>query len=84
MEVLNLHLFFLLMSYFGQLKEFLNKIYVCECFACMYICTKHAFSVWRGEKTVSDLLALELHKDVNHHVGIGNQTPFLWKGSHFS
>lgn len=40
----------------------------------MYICTKDVCSVHRVQKKVSDLLRLELHKAVIHHMGVGNQS----------
>lgn len=48
-------------------------------FALVYGCISHTWSALRGQSWASDTLSLEL--DLSHHVGAGNQTMVLYRGS---
>jgi len=56
-------------------KSDLFSFYVLECFACMYLCVQHVWSVhstwWRPEKGTGSL-ALKLQTVVNHYIGARN------------
>jgi hypothetical protein len=55
------------------LKVFLF-CYVYGCFACVYVCAPHAWSVLGGKKKVSSPLELQSLMEMNHHVAAGNRT----------
>ena len=62
--------------------ESLFLFYVCEYFACMYVCV--SYFALTGPKRVPELLELEFQMFVSHHVGAGNRTWVLCKSSQCS
>lgn len=53
-------------------------------FPCMYVCVPCKCSAYRGQKRELESLEVGLQIVVSHHVGVGNQTQFLWKTSQSS
>lgn len=48
------------------------------CFACMSVCAPPVYSVYSGQKRMSDLIGMKLHTVVSRHVrgcGISNPGP---------
>lgn len=57
----------------GPIEFFLFKfLYVCVCFAYMYICTTYMPGVLRGQERALDPLELELVPAVSCHLGARN------------
>lgn len=54
---------------------------MCECLACMCLCTTHVLNACRGQKRILDPLELELWMLVNLCVGTGIQTRVLCKSN---
>ena len=65
-----------------ELPVILTALKVLHCgFAFIYGCALCIPGSYRGQKKASGLMKLELQTVVSLHVGAGNQTWVLWKGS---